>query len=82
MFFAIRNGGHLASFVAEIMLGITDDEGEWKTFDGETLQYTNWDTENGEPKGGISKKYAFLNTLQKKYQNFDINPAGTWNLKG
>ena len=64
-----------------IMLGITDEdvEGEWKTFDGEPVPYTNWNTINGEPSGGTSSNYAWVYTKVTERNHGSNLPAGTWN---
>ena len=63
-----------------IMLGITDEEedGKWKTFDGEPVDFTNWNSNFGEPNGGDTNHHAFVytnNTLHERSQY----PAGSWN---
>ena len=63
------------------MLGITDEdvEGEWKTFDGEPVLYTSWNTVNGEPNGGTNNNYAWVYTRETERNHGSNLATGTWN---
>ena len=74
MFFA--DGFHPTARL--LMLGITDieEDGEWKTLDGEPVSFTNWNS--GEPNGGASNHYAFVYTKIYEQEN-SLGSTGSWN---
>ena len=62
-----------------ITLGIKPMNGQWETFDGESLPYTNWNSITGQPNGGSNNNLIALMFTKQREREVPNDPAGTWN---